>query len=68
MKYQSGRINMTELSESRVKANKKWDEKNRERTSYLRSRSSAKSFIKNKATKEDIDMLKEVMKKRLEEL
>ena len=59
---------MTELSESRVKANKKWDEKNRERTSYLRSRSSAKSFIKNKATKEDIDMLKEVMKKRLEEL
>jgi len=59
---------MAELSESRVKANKKWDEKNRERTSYLRSRSSAKSFIKNKATKEDIDMLKEVMKKRLEEL
>lgn len=59
---------MAELSESRVKANKKWDEKNRERTSYLRSRSSAKSFIKNKATKEDVDMLKEVMKKRLEEL
>lgn len=59
---------MAELSESRVKANKKWDEKNRERTSYLRSRSSAKSFIKNKATREDIDMLKEVMKKRLEEL
>ena len=58
---------MAELSESRVKANKKWDEKNRERTSYLRSRSSAKSFIKNKATKEDVDMLKEVMKKRLEE-
>lgn len=56
------------LSEARIKANKKWDEKNRERTSYLRSRSSAKSFIKNKATKEDIDMLKEVMKKRLEEL
>ena len=56
------------LSETRIKANKKWDEKNRERTSYLRSRSSAKSFIKNKATKEDIDMLKEVMKKRLEEL
>ena len=59
---------MAELSESRVKANKKWDEKNRERTSYSRSRSSAKSFIKNKATKEDVDMLKEVMKKRLEEL
>ena len=61
-------INHTELSESRVKANKKWDEKNRERTSYLHSRSSAKSFIKNKATREDIDMLKEAMKKRLEEL
>lgn len=56
------------LSEARIKANRKWDEKNKERTSYLRSRSSAKSFIKNKATKEDIDMLKDVMKKRLEEL
>lgn len=56
------------LSEARIKANKKWDAKNKERTSYLRSRSSAKSFIKNKATKEDIEMLKEVMKKRLEEL
>ena len=60
---------MTEkLSEARIKANKKWDEKNKERASYLRSRSSAKSFIKNKATKEDIEMLKDVMKKRLEEL
>ena len=60
---------MTEkLSEARIKANRKWDEKNKERTSYLRSRSSAKSFIKNKATKEDIEMLKDVMKKRLEEL
>ncbi|MFH5810360.1 hypothetical protein [Companilactobacillus sp. FL22-1] len=56
------------LSEARIKANKKWDEKNKERASYLRSRSSAKSFIKNKATKEDIEMLKDVMKKRLEEL
>lgn len=60
---------MTEkLSEARIKANKKWDEKDKERASYLRSRSSAKSFIKNKATKEDIEMLKDVMKKRLEEL
>lgn len=60
---------MTEkLSEARIKANRKWDEKNKERTSYLRSRSSAKSFIKNKATKEDIEMLKDVMKKRLGEL
>lgn len=60
---------MTEkLSEARIKANRKWDEKNKERTSYLKSRSSAKSFIKNRATKEDIEMLKEVMKKRLEEL
>ncbi|WP_119327526.1 hypothetical protein [Companilactobacillus musae] len=56
------------LTEARIKANKKWDEKNKERTSYLRSRSSAKSFIKNKATKEDIDMLKDVMKDRLNDL
>lgn len=56
------------LTDARIEANKKWDENNKERLNYLHYRSQAKSFIKNKATKEDIDMLKDVMEKRLEEL
>lgn len=40
-------------------ANQKWEKKNREYASYLKSRSSAKSFIRNKAT---LDDLKELLK------
>ena len=49
-------------------ANKKWEEKNKEYSSYLKSRSSARSFIKNKATLEDLEQLEEFIKKRREEL
>jgi len=59
---------MAKISDAKIQANKKWDDNNREHVNYLHYRSQAKSFIKNKATKEDIEMLKEVMKKRLEEL
>ena len=37
-------------SESQTRANKKWSENNREYSSYLRSRSSARSFIRNNGT------------------
>lgn len=40
-------------------ANQKWEKKNGEYASYLKSRSSAKSFIRNKAT---LDDLKELLK------
>ena len=49
-------------------SNKKWEEKNKEYSSYLKSRSSAKSFIKNKATLEDLEQLEEFIKNRREEL
>ena len=49
-------------------ANKKWEEKNKEYSSYLKSRSSARSFIKNKATLEDLEQLEEFIKNRREEL
>lgn len=44
--------------------NKTWQEKNRERTRYLRNRSTARSFIKKQATKEDIEELKQLIKDR----
>lgn len=55
-------------TEAQKKAQKNWDEKNRAHASYLKSRSAAKSFIKNKATLEDLEMLKETMRIREEEL
>lgn len=60
---------MTEkLSEAKIKANKKWDDKNKQRTTYLKSRSSAKSFIKNKSTLEDLKELRELINEREKEL
>ncbi|APC82752.1 hypothetical protein [Clostridium botulinum] len=47
-------------------ADKKWIEKNREHATYLRNRSSARSFIRNKATKEDLEELEGLIKEREE--
>lgn len=49
-------------------ANKKWEEKNRERSNYLKVRSTARSFIRNKASKEDLLELKSLIENRLEEI
>ena len=56
------------ISEARERANKKWNEKNREYASYLRSRSSARSFIRNKATLEDLKELEELIEERKQQL
>lgn len=47
-----------------TEANKKWQEKNRERAKYLSNRSVARSFIKNKATIEDLEELKKLIEER----
>lgn len=49
---------------SQTIANKKWEDKNREYASYLKSRSSARSFIRNKATLEDLEELKTLIVER----
>ena len=46
-------------------ADRRWREKNKERSSYLGSRSSARSFIRNKATREDLLELKALIEERL---
>ena len=59
---------MTKELKKQTIANTKWEEKNKEYSSYLKSRSSARSFIKNKATLEDLEQLEEFIKNRREEL
>ena len=59
---------MTKELKKQTISNKKWEEKNKEYSSYLKSRSSARSFIKNKATLEDLEQLEEFIKNRREEL
>ena len=56
---------MQEKANPQTEANKRWQEKNREKTKYLRNRSTARSFIKNQATLEDIEELKQLMKTRI---
>lgn len=36
---------------------RKWREENKERFAYLRARSSARSFVRKRATKEDMEEL-----------
>ncbi|KKF90318.1 hypothetical protein P7D26_10075 [Lactococcus petauri] len=45
-------------------ADKKWAEKNKEHKSYLKYRSTARSFIKNKATLDDLEELEHLIEKR----
>lgn len=49
-------------------AQKRWNDKNKERRSYLSSRSSARSFIRNKATIEDLQELRAMIDAMMEEL
>lgn len=58
---------MPKLSEARKKANKKWDDKNKARKRYITKRSTAKSFILNLATKEDLKQIKEYIQQREKE-
>lgn len=51
-------------SDAQLKANKEWQSKNKEHSNYLKSRSAARSFIKNKATLEDLDELEKFIIER----
>ncbi|MDD3225812.1 MAG: hypothetical protein PHX70_14130 [Clostridium sp.] len=54
----------TKYTEAQKKADKNWRDKNKEHATYLRNRSSAKSFIRNKATLEDITELEQLIEAR----
>ena len=59
---------MIKIATLRTTYNKKWEEKNKEYSNYLKSRGSARSFIKNKAQKEDLEEFKGLIQIREEEL
>ncbi|MEZ7765387.1 hypothetical protein O3802_05245 [Gemella sp. 27098_8_92] len=54
---------MSKLSESKRKANKNWDDKNRERKNYIVKRSTARNFIKNMDC-EDIAEFEQLIQER----
>ena len=54
---------MSKLSEAKRKANKNWDDKNRERKNYIVKRSTARNFIKNMDF-EDIEEFEQLIQER----
>ena len=56
------------MRQTQTEANKKWQEKNKEYSNYLKDRSKARSFIRKKSTLEDLAELEELIKIRREEL
>lgn len=61
---------MTEkkLTEAQIRAQKKYDLENKEKRNYLKTRSAARSFIKKKASIEDLKELDELIKEQLKEV
>ena len=55
---------MSEDINKQTEANKKWQEKNRERARYLRNRSTARSFIRKQATEEDLQELEKLIEEK----
>lgn len=53
---------------SQTEANKKWQEKNKERAKYLSNRSRARSFIRSQVTEEDIEEFELLIENRKKEL
>ena len=49
---------------AQTEANKAWKAKNKEHAKYLNYRSMARSFIRNLATDDDIEELKQLMAER----
>ena len=59
---------MRKTSEAQRNADKRWREKNRDYANYLQNRTSARCFIRNRATLEDIGELEVLIKERVEVL
>lgn len=58
---------MSEVNKQ-TEANKRWQQQNKEYSNYLKARSTARGFIKNRATVEDLAELEELIRVRREEL
>ena len=51
--------------QAQAEADKRWTEKNREHRNYLSYKGTARSFIRNKAKKEDLLELQDLIEKKL---
>lgn len=56
------------MNEAKRQANKRWAENNKDKVKYYRYRTSARCFLKNYATIEDLEELQELMEIRLKSL
>ncbi|MFR0582974.1 hypothetical protein ACLUX0_01500 [Limosilactobacillus mucosae] len=56
---------MAKLSESRRKANKKWNDKNKDKQKIYLYRSHAKTFIRDLASEDDLKELQAMIQERL---
>ena len=56
------------MAVKQTEANKKWQEKNKERAKYLSDRSRARSFLKKAVILENIEEFEEILKERKKEL
>ena len=52
------------ISDARKRANRKWDNSNKEQMKYLRYRSYSKTFINDLANNEDLQVLKDLIKEK----
>ena len=59
---------MTKELTPQQKANKRWNERNREHRNYLTKRSTSRGFIRNHATQEDLLELQELIQERFEKI
>ena len=59
---------MTKELAPQQRANKKWNERNREHRNYLTKRSTSRGFIRNHATKDDLLELQELIQERFEKI
>ncbi|MBD8084919.1 hypothetical protein HUK45_01340 [Limosilactobacillus sp. c9Ua_26_M] len=53
------------VSEAQLKANKKWNDKNKDKQRIYRYRSYARKFIRDLATDDDLKELQEMIQERL---
>lgn len=64
--WKKGLITLAKLTEAQIKAQKRYDDKNREHRTYVKQRSTAKTFIR-KAELEDLLELKEMLESKINE-
>ena len=53
---------------SQNEANKRWQAQNKEHSRYLKDRSAARSFIRNKSTADDLEELLNLITERKKQL